>query len=322
MTTAFLFPGQGSQAPGMLSSLAARPEVAELLATADRVLGEPLSTMIADGPAESLALTANTQPAMLVAGLACYRAWRAAGGPAPAFMAGHSLGEYTALTAAGALDADEAIGLVRLRANAMQQAVPVGSGAMAAILGLTDDQVRQACDTARQAGEAAGGASSSEVVEPANFNAPSQVVIAGHRAAVERACAAARELGAKRAVLLPVSAPFHSSLLAPAGEALRVALVDVTLRSPAIPVINNVDVAIESDPARIRDALVRQASMPVRWVELVQALAQQGVTRFIEFGPGKVLSGLVKRIVPGATIDAVHDAASLERVLAATGEAS
>ena len=309
----------------MLSSLAGRPEVAELLATADRVLGEPLSTMIAEGPAEALALTANTQPAMLVAGLACYRAWRTAGGPLPAYMAGHSLGEYTALTAAGALEVDQAIGLVRLRANAMQQAVPVGTGAMAALLGLSDDQVRQACAQAVEAGRAAGGAAATEVaqvVEPANFNAPSQVVIAGHKAAVERACEAAKALGAKRAVLLPVSAPFHSSLLAPAGEVLKGALVDVTVRAPEVPVINNVDVAIETDPARLRDALVRQASRPVRWVELIQALSGKGVTRFVEFGPGKVLSGLVKRIAAGASIDAVHDAESLEHVLAATKEAS
>lgn len=306
----------------MLSSLADRPEVATLLATADRVLGEPLSAMIAEGPAEALALTANTQPAMLVAGLACYRAWQAAGGAEPAYMAGHSLGEYTALAAAGAFEVDQAIALVRLRANAMQQAVPVGTGAMAAILGLSDDQVRQACSQAIEAGRAAGGAAAGEVVEPANFNAPSQVVIAGHKAAVERACEAAKALGAKRALLLPVSAPFHSSLLAPAGDLLERALVDVTLRSPRIPVLNNVDVAIETDPARIRDALVRQASRPVRWVELVQALSEKGVTRFIEFGPGKVLGGLVKRIATGATIDAVHDADSLARVLGATKEAS
>ena len=316
MTTAFLFPGQGSQAVGMLSSLADRPEVAELLATADSVLDEPLSKTIAEGPAEALALTANTQPAMLVAGLACYRAWRAAGGAQPAFMAGHSLGEYTALTAADALDAGEAIGLVRLRANAMQEAVPVGTGAMAAILGLSDDQVRQACAQALEAGRAAGGAAAAEVVEPANFNAPSQVVIAGHKGAVERACAAAKALGAKRAVLLPVSAPFHSSLLVPAGEVLAGALAGIRLQAPAVPVINNVDVAIETDPDRIRDALVRQASRPVRWVELVQALSARGATRFIEFGPGKVLAGLVKRIAPGATIEAVHDAESLERVRA------
>ncbi len=314
MTTAFLFPGQGSQAVGMLATLAERPEVAELLATADKVLGDSLSTLIAEGPAEALALTANTQPAMLVAGLACFRAWREAGGAMPAFMAGHSLGEYTALTAAGALAADEAIALVRLRANAMQEAVPVGAGAMAAILGLSDDQVRQACAEALAAGQAAGGTAATEVVEPANFNAPSQVVIAGHKAAVERACAAAKALGAKRAVLLPVSAPFHSSLLAPAGEVLKGALADIRIASPEVAVINNVDVAVESDPDRIRDALVRQASRPVRWVELVQALSGRGVTRFVEFGPGKVLAGLVKRIAPGASIETVHDAESLERV--------
>lgn len=306
----------------MLASLADRPEVADLLARADAVLGESLSTMIADGPAEALALTTNTQPAMLVAGLACYRAWRAAGGPAPAYMAGHSLGEYTALAAADSLATDEAIALVRLRARAMQEAVPVGTGAMAAILGLSDDKVREACDQAIEQGRAAGGAAAGEAVEPANFNAPSQVVIAGHKAAVERACEAARALGAKRAVLLPVSAPFHSSLLVPAGEVLQGALAGTTVNPPAVPVINNVDVAIETDPARIRDALVRQASRPVRWVELVQALSGKGVTRYIEFGPGKVLAGLVKRIAPGATIDAVHDAASLEKVLASVKEGS
>lgn len=311
MTVAFLFPGQGSQAVGMLSSIATRPEVAALLATADRVLGEPLSALIADGPAESLALTANTQPAMLLAGLAFLAAWRADGGPEPAFVAGHSLGEYTALAAAGAIDVEPALRLVRLRAIAMQQAVPVGTGAMAAILGLTDDQVREACAQARL------GPDGPEVVEPANFNAPSQVVIAGHKAAVERACATAKALGAKRALPLPVSAPFHSSLLAPAGEALRVALADVALASPRIALMNNVDVAVETDPVRIKDAMVRQASRPVRWVESMQALGARGVDHFIEFGPGKVLAGLVKRIVPQARIDAVHDAASLETTLAA-----
>ncbi|MET0507968.1 MAG: ACP S-malonyltransferase [Burkholderiaceae bacterium] len=321
MTAAFLFPGQGSQAVGMLSSLARRPEVARLLETADRVLGESLSTMIADGPADALALTANTQPAMLVAGLSCFEAWRADGGPLPAFMAGHSLGEYTALTAAGAIDADRAISLVRLRANAMQQAVPVGSGAMAAILGLNDDQVREACDRARENGpnaqRAASGADLVEVVEPANFNAPSQVVIAGHKAAVERACEAAKAMGAKRAMLLAVSAPFHSSLLEPAGRVLAAALTDVPLRSPAVAVVNNVDVAIETDPDRIRDALVRQASRPVRWVETIELLVERGVDRFIEFGPGRVLAGLVRRIVPSATAEAVHDAESLAKALGA-----
>ncbi len=311
MTAAFVFPGQGSQAVGMLTTLAERPEVARLLRTADDVLGEPLSRLIADGPAEALALTANTQPAMLVAGLACFEAWRAEGGPLPAFMAGHSLGEYTALTAAGAFDIDRAVGLVRLRAEAMQEAVPVGTGAMAAILGLTDDQVRQACERALAAGPA------TDVVEPANFNAPSQVVIAGHTAAVERACVAARELGAKRAVMLPVSAPFHSSLLEPAGRRLARVLPEVPLRSPKVAVVNNVDVAVETEPQRIRDALIRQASRPVRWVETVRLLADRGVDRFVEFGPGRVLAGLVRRIVPAARVDTVHDADSLAKALAA-----
>ena len=318
MSLAFVFPGQGSQAVGMLSGIAERPEVAALLRSADSVLGESLSELIANGPAEALALTANTQPAMLLAGLAFLAAWRAQGGVEPAFVAGHSLGEYTALAAAGAIDAEAAFRLVRIRANAMQQAVPVGTGSMAAILGLTDDQVREACRLA--VGGAAGSAQGavSEVVEPANYNAPAQVVIAGHKAAVERACVQAKALGAKRALPLAVSAPFHSSLLAPAGAVLRDALADINLGAPRIALINNVDVAIETDPARIRDALVRQSFSPVRWVETVQALAARGVTRIIEFGPGKVLSGLVKRIAPGIEADCVHDVASLERVLAAT----
>lgn len=315
MSVAFIFPGQGSQSVGMLESLVQRPEVAELLRTADEVLAAPLSQLIAQGPAEDLSLTTNTQPAMLVAGLACLAAWRTAGGFEPDFVAGHSLGEYTALTAAGAIDLAPALALVRLRARAMQEAVPLGVGAMAAILGLTDELVARACQEASTAPDG-----TREVVEPANFNAPSQVVIAGHRAAVDRACAAAKALGAKRAVLLPVSAPFHSSLLAPAGAQLQQALADLELRSPRVPLVNNVDVAQESDPARIKDALVRQAYGPVRWVELVRSLDARGVDHFIEFGPGKVLSGLVKRIVPAARIDAVHDAASLERTLQQTRE--
>jgi [acyl-carrier-protein] S-malonyltransferase len=310
MSVAFIFPGQGSQSVGMLATLADRPEVAALLRAADKVLGESLSTLIAEGPAEELALTTNTQPAMLLAGLACLAAWRSAGGFEPDFVAGHSLGEYTALAAAGAIDPEVAMALVRLRARAMQEAVPVGVGAMAAILGLADDQVALACEQGRIAPDG-----SREVVDPANYNAPSQVVIAGHKGAVDRACAAAKALGAKRAVLLPVSAPFHSPLLAPAGAQLERALVDVVLRSPRMPLINNIDVAEESDPARIKDALVRQAYGPVRWVEVVQALAAQGVDHFIEFGPGKVLSGLVKRIAPTAQVDTVHDAASLEQIL-------
>jgi [acyl-carrier-protein] S-malonyltransferase len=315
MSVAFIFPGQGSQSVGMLASLAQRPEVAELLRMADEVLAEPISRLIDQGPAEELALTTHTQPAMLLAGLACLSAWRAAGGFEPDFVAGHSLGEYTALTAAGALDAAPALTLVRLRARAMQEAVPFGVGAMAAILGLTDEQVAQACEQAVTAPDG-----SREVVAPANFNAPSQVVIAGHKAAVDRACAAAKVLGAKRAVLLPVSAPFHSPLLVPAGARLQQALAEVELRSPKVPLINNVDVARESDPVRIKDALVRQAYGPVRWVEVVQALGAAGVDHFIEFGPGKVLSGLVKRIAPAARIDAVHDAASLDQTLQQTRE--
>ncbi len=313
MTVAFIFPGQGSQSVGMLASLAQRPEVAELLAVADRVLGEPISRLIADGPAEELALTTNTQPAMLLAGLACLAAWRSAGGFEPDFVAGHSLGEYTALAAADAIDVDVALSLVRLRARAMQEAVPVGVGAMAAILGLADEQVAQACAQGRE-----GPGNLREVVDPANFNAPAQVVIAGHKGAVDRACAAAKALGAKRAVLLPVSAPFHSSLLAPAGAQLQRALAEVALRAPRVPLVNNIDVAVQADPALIKDALVRQAYGPVRWVEVVQALSARGVDHFIEFGPGKVLSGLVKRIAPAARIDAVHDAASLQQTLEQT----
>jgi len=308
MTTAFVFPGQGSQSVGMLDGFAASSAVQALLAQADAALGEPLATLIARGPAEALSLTVNTQPAMLVAGYACWLAWREAGGGAPAAVAGHSLGEYTALTMAGALDIGDALRLVRLRARAMQEAVPVGQGGMAAILGLDDEAVRQAC---REASAAVPG----EIVEPANYNAPAQVVIAGHKGAVERACERARALGAKRALPLPVSAPFHSSLLRPAGERLAQALGEVALRAPTVPLVNNVDVAIESDPVRIRDALVRQAWGPVRWVEVVQRLKALGVTRVIEFGPGKVLAGLVTRIDRSLEVAAVHDPVSLQAAL-------
>ena len=308
MALAFVFPGQGSQSVGMLDALADRPEVARVLATADEALGEDLSGLIGKGPADQLGLTVNTQPAMLVAGIACLEAWRAAGGPEPIAVAGHSLGEYTALTAAGSLDLAEAVSLVRLRARAMQEAVPVGAGGMAAILGLSDDQVREACQRAL-AGHPG------EVVEAVNFNAPAQVVIAGHQAAVERACAEAKTLGAKRALPLPVSAPFHSSLLKPAGDRLREALAAVPVATPAWSLVNNVDVAIETDPAQIRDALVRQAYGPVRWVEVVQKLKSLGVTRLIEFGPGKVLAGLTARIDKGLKGSAVFDVGSLQAVL-------
>lgn len=309
MSLAFVFPGQGSQSVGMLSAFADDAAVQGVLRQADAALGEPLSAMIAQGPAESLNLTVNTQPAMLVAAYACYAAWRAAGGPEPAAVAGHSLGEYTALTVAGAFDLAQAVPLVRLRAQAMQEAVPVGVGAMAAILGLDDAKVIQAC---REATAAQPG----EVVEPANFNAPAQVVIAGHRAAVERACERAKALGAKRAMPLPVSAPFHSSLLEPAGRRLAQALANVAVRAPRIPLVNNVDVALESEPARIVDALVRQSYGPVRWVEVVGRLASMGVDRVIEFGPGKVLAGLVGRIDKSLKVGAVYDPGTLQAVLA------
>lgn len=309
MTIACVFPGQGSQKVGMLDAFAAQPDVASLLAAADAALGEPLSALIAQGPAEDLSLTVNTQPAMLLAAYGCYLAWRAAGGAPADIVAGHSLGEYTALVAAGSLAPADAVPLVRLRATAMQEAVPVGTGAMAALLGLDDDAVAQACARAL---EAVPG----EVVEPVNFNAPAQVVIAGHKAAVERACEIARELGARRAMPLPVSAPFHSTLLRPAGERLGRALAEVTIRPPAVALVNNVDVAVESEPDRIRDALVRQAYSPVRWVEVVHKIKSMGATRIIEFGPGKVLAGLVGRIDKSIPVSAVFDQASLEATLA------
>jgi [acyl-carrier-protein] S-malonyltransferase len=317
MKLAFVFPGQGSQAIGMLDSIADRPEVAALVAEADAALGESLSGLIATGPAESLALTVNTQPAMLLAGLACYRAWRAAGGPDAEAVAGHSLGEYTALTAAGSFEPGAALRLVRLRAQAMQEAVPVGSGGMAAILGLDDEQVRIACRQATEsfAGQTPTVAGVPDIVEPANFNAPSQVVIAGSKAAVERACEAAKALGAKRAMPLPVSAPFHSSLLRPAGERLAVALRETVPAAPRMALVNNVDVAVQSDPAAIVDALVRQSYSPVRWVEVVRRLEAMGITRIVEFGPGKVLTGMIKRIAPGIAVSAVTDAASLDAAL-------
>ena len=313
MSVAFVFPGQGSQAVGMLSSLLGRPEVDAMVAAADAALGEPaLSKVIAEGPAEELSLTTWTQPAMLLAGMANLAAWRAAGGPEPDFVAGHSLGEYTALVAAGSLGLEEAIRLVRLRAQAMQEAVPVGTGGMAAILGLSDADVLAACEEAR----AVPGTDQHEEVAPVNFNAPAQVVIAGHTGAVQRACAAAQARGARRAMPLPVSAPFHSVLLRPAGDVLQQALAGIGRHTPAHTRSNNLDVAIVTHTDRIRDALVRQAWHPVRWVELIQKLTEQGVDHFVEFGPGKVLTGLIKRIAPQARLDNVGDAASLQSTLA------
>lgn len=318
---AFVFPGQGSQSVGMLNGFLAddfvhRDAVRSAVATADAALNESLSGLITNGPAEDLALTVNTQPAMLLAAYCAFNAWRSAGGPMSVAMAGHSLGEYTALVAAGALDLADAIKLVRIRAQAMQTAVPVGTGTMAAILGLDDAAVAAACNLAAQG----------EIVAPANFNAPSQVVIAGHKAAVERACEAAKVAGAKRALVLSVSAPFHSSLLAPAGAMLQMALFELVasqkLVSPKVPVINNIDVQSPSDPLQILDALVRQASGPVRWVEVIQKLSSQGVTHIIEFGPGKVLAGLVQRIDKSISVHAVFDPASMQIALDATSTGS
>jgi [acyl-carrier-protein] S-malonyltransferase len=304
MKIAFVFPGQGSQAVGMLDSLAECRPAMEVVRRADAALGEPLSALIAAGPAEELALTVNTQPALLVTSLAIFAAWRDAGGAMPALMAGHSLGEYSALAAAGALALEDAVRLVRFRAQAMQEAVPVGSGSMAAILGLTDEQVQAAC------AEAAQG----EVVEAVNFNAPAQVVIAGHRAAVERACEIARRLGAKRALPLAVSAPFHCSLLAPAAARLAERLAQTAIAVPQVPVINNIDARAETDADRIRDALARQAAGPVQWARIVAQMAADGVSHIVECGPGKVLSGLARRIAPEVEALSIFDLASLRQV--------
>lgn len=308
MTFAFVFPGQGSQSVGMLNSIADRPEVNATLFEASEVLGEDIAKLIAEGPAEELSLTTNTQPVMLTAGVAFYRAWLAAGGPKPTVMAGHSLGEYSALVAAEVISFKDALPLVRFRAQAMQTAVPVGTGGMAAILGLDDATVIQVC---AQAAVASGG-----VVEAVNFNAPGQVVIAGSSDAVTKACELLKAAGAKRALPLPVSAPFHSSLLQPASEKLQTYLADIEFKVPTISVINNVDVEILNDPIAIKDALVRQAAKPVRWQETIQAMAKQGVTQVVECGPGKVLAGLTKRINDQVIGVPVFDDASLNAVLA------
>lgn len=274
---------------------------------ASETLGQDLWKLVAEGPAEALNSTVNTQPVMLAAGYAVYRAWREAGGDEPALVAGHSLGEYTALVAAGVIAFRDAVPLVRFRAQAMQEAVPLGTGAMAAILGLGDDAVRAACNEAAQG----------EVVEPVNFNAPSQVVIAGHKAAVERGAEAARAKGAKRAVMLPVSAPFHSSLLKPAAERLAERMQQVAFSAPRIPVVNNVDVAVVDDPERVKDALARQACNPVRWVEVIRHMSGAGVTHVAECGPGKVLAGLSKRIDAALQGFAITDPQSLQQTMQA-----
>ena len=305
---AFVFPGQGSQAIAMLDGFAGNRVVAETVAEASDALQFDLGKLIAEGPKEELDLTTNTQPVMLTAAVAFYRAWLAAGGPLPSVVAGHSLGEYSALVAAGVIDFKDAVPLVRFRAQAMQEAVPVGQGTMAVVLGLSDDDVRAACAEAAAENPAL-------VVEPVNFNAPAQVVIAGHTAAVERACELAKAKGAKRAMKLPVSAPFHSSLLKPASDRLRDYMAELQFNTPQISLINNVDVAIVNDVAGIKDALVRQAASPVRWVETMQKVAADGITQVIECGPGKVLMGLAKRIDPVLVGDAIVDQASLERIL-------
>ena len=308
MTFAFVFPGQGSQSVGMLNSVAQRPEVRATLQEASDALGEDVTKLISEGPAEALSLTTNTQPVMLTAGVAFYRAWLAAGGAVPKVMAGHSLGEYSALVAAGVISFKDAVPLVRFRAQAMQNAVPVGTGGMAAILGLDDATVIKVC---AEASAASGG-----VVEAVNFNAPGQVVIAGASDAVTKACELLKAAGAKRALPLPVSAPFHSSLLQPASEKLKSYLTNIEFKAPTIAVINNVDVEVLNDPAAIKDALVRQAAKPVRWQETIQAMAAQGITQVVECGPGKVLAGLTKRINDQVTGVPVFDEVSLNEVLA------
>ena len=302
---AFVFPGQGSQAIGMLNGFADNLVVRQTVAEASEALQFDLGKLIAEGPKEELDLTTNTQPVMLTAAVACYRAWIAAGGKAPSIVAGHSLGEYSALVASGVIPFNIAVPLVRFRAQVMQEAVPVGQGGMAAILGLSDEDVRAACIDSAQG----------EVVEAVNFNAPAQVVIAGHKAAVVRACDAAKAKGAKRALPLPVSAPFHSSLLKPASDRLRRYMSDLAFSSPQLPLINNVDVAIVQDVASIKDALVRQAASPVRWVETVQKMSEEGVTHVVECGPGKVLAGLTKRINGELIGEAIFDQPSLNHVL-------
>ncbi len=306
MAFAFVYPGQGSQSVGMMAAYGDSPIVRATFDEASATLGQDLWQLVADGPAELLSQTVNTQPLMLTAAIAAYRLWLDKGGKLPSVVAGHSLGEYSALVAAGVIEFKDAVPLVRLRATAMQEAVPVGTGAMAAILNLDDDKIREAC------AEAIAEIGNGEVVEPVNFNGPGQTVIAGSKAAVERACEGCKSRGAKRAVLLPVSAPFHSSLIRPAADRLAARLAELDFKAPTIPVVNNVDVSIESDPAKIKDALIRQAYSPVRWVETMQKIATMNVTTVAECGPGKVLSGLVKRCADTLVGVALADLASIE----------
>jgi len=307
MKLAIVFPGQGSQAVGMMQAYGESATIRDTFDEASSVLGRDLWQLVSEGPAEALSQTVNTQPLMLTAGVAVYRAWLQKGGPEPAMVAGHSLGEYTALVAAGSLDFADALPLVQFRAQVMQEAVPQGEGAMAAILGLDDDSVRAACADAAQG----------QVVEPVNFNDPHQTVIAGNAAAVARAAALVKAKGAKRAVMLPVSAPFHCSLMAPAAARLEERLAATKMRKPSIPLFNNVDVACYEDPDAIKDALVRQARSPVRWVEIIRAMAAHGATHVFELGPGKVLGRLTQRIEHSLQGGAIADAASLDHALTA-----
>ncbi len=305
MTFAFVFPGQGSQSLGMMNAYGDNAVIRQTFAEASDALGRDLWQLVCQGPTEALNQTVNTQPLMLTAGVACYRVWLDMGGPKPALVAGHSLGEYSALVTAGVLNFGDAVPLVELRAKAMQEAVPAGVGAMAAILGLGAAAVTAACAESSQG----------QVVEAVNFNAPEQIVIAGHAAAVERAAAACKAMGAKRAVMLQVSAPFHCSLMQPAAERLRQRLSSVSFSMPGMPVVNNVDARCLSEPEQIKDALVRQAASPVRWVETMQLLAAKGVSRVYECGPGKVLAGLVKRCSDGLIGGAMADLAGIEAAL-------
>jgi [acyl-carrier-protein] S-malonyltransferase len=303
---AFVFPGQGSQTLGMLADLAAQyPIVEATFSEASSVLGYDLWQLVQQGPAEELNKTWQTQPALLAASVAIFRVWQQQGGKMPAIMAGHSLGEYSALVCAGVLDFQAAIRLVELRGKLMQEAVPEGTGAMSAIIGLDNAAIAKACEESAQG----------QVVSPVNFNSPGQVVIAGNKEAVERAGAACKAAGAKRALPLPVSVPSHCALMKPAADKLAVALQEITFNAPQVPVVNNVDVLTETDPEAIRSALVRQLYSPVRWTESVEFMAAQGVTLLLEVGPGKVLTGLTKRIVDTLTAAAVNDAASLTAAL-------
>ena len=307
---AFIFPGQGSQSVGMLDAWGDHPVVMQTLSEASDALGEDIAKLIKEGPKEALALTTNTQPVMLVAAVEAYRAWMAETGLAPAAVAGHSLGEYSAMVAAGVLTLAQAVPLVRFRAQAMQEAVPVGTGAMAAILGMDAAKVMAMCVEVTQS----FGADSLEVVEAANFNDPAQTVISGSKAAVEKACEVLKANGAKRALSLPVSAPFHSSLMRPAAEKLRERLESVEFSAPQLVLINNIDVTVEVDSDRIRDALYRQAFGPVRWVECVQSIKAHGISTLVECGPGKVLAGMVKRIDPDLTGMALFDPPTLAEI--------